>query len=114
MKQQRLRLRLLFWIVFCGLALRFPSAQVGAEERPAPSPTVPPSVRWVGVRNSKGEERQANVVYAQRGDEIWVDIINFDDWVNHLEKKPDNVTSGRISYFISIIFRSTALPDLLA
>ena len=26
----------------------------------------------------------------QRGDQIWVDIINFKDWVNSLEKKPDN------------------------
>jgi len=55
---------------------------------PTASPTVPPSVRWVGVHTWKGEERNAKVVYAQRGDEIWVDIINFKDWVNHLEKKP--------------------------
>ena len=26
----------------------------------------------------------------QRGDQIWVDIINLKDWVNSLEKKPDN------------------------
>jgi hypothetical protein len=106
MKHQRLSLCLLPLVSFCAtLAFQVPSELLGAEETPMPSgtpaatgavgtsptatPTVPPSVRWVGVRNSKGEERQANVVYAQRGDEIWVDIINFEDWVNHLEKKPD-------------------------
>jgi hypothetical protein len=105
MKQQRLSLCLFFLIGFCGLVLRFPSAQISAEETPVPSatpaamggsgisptpsPTVTPSVRWVGVHNGKTEQRKVNVVYAQRGDVIWVDIINFEDWVNHLEKKPD-------------------------
>jgi hypothetical protein len=33
----------------------------------------------------------AKEIYAKRGDEIWVDIINFKDWVNSLgEKKPQN------------------------
>ncbi len=106
MKQQRLSLGLSFLIGFCGLVLRFPSAQMAAEETPVPSatpaatsaagisptptPTVPPSVPRVGVHNSKGEERHVWATYAQRGDDIWVDIINFEDWVNHLEKKPDH------------------------
>src|SRR5882724_768739 len=102
MKQQRLSLLLL--IAFCGFVLRFPSAQMAAEETPmpsatpaakgaagispTPSPTATPRVRWVGVNTWK-EERHKWETYAQRGDEIWVDIINFQDWVNHLEKKPD-------------------------
>ncbi len=107
MKQQRLSLCLLFLIGFCGLVLRFPLAQMAAEETPMPSATpaakgaagisptpsptpLPPTVRWVGVHNWKGEQRQAKKIYAQRGDEIWVDIINFKDWVNSLEKKSDN------------------------
>ena len=120
MKQQRLSPCLLFLLGFCGLILRFPLAQVAAEETPKPSatpaataaagisPTPTPRVRWVGVHTGK-EERHKWETNAQRGDKIWVDIINFKDWVNHLEKKPDK-PSGRISYFISIIFRSRALP----
>ena len=48
-------------------------------------------MRWVGVHNWEGgATAKGNVVYAQRGDKIWVDIINFKDWVNSLEKKPDH------------------------
>jgi hypothetical protein len=105
MKQHRLSLLLL--IAFCGLVQCLPSAPLAATETPMPtamptatgaagiSPTpspspVPPTVRWVGVHNWKGEQRDAKKVYAQRGDEIWVDIINFKNWVNSLEKKPDH------------------------
>ena len=50
-----------------------------------------PSVRAVGVHKWDEEQRAANVIYAQRGDEIWVDIINFKDWVDSLgDKKPQN------------------------
>ena len=50
-----------------------------------------PSVRAVGVHKWDEEQRTANVIYAQRGDEIWVDIINFKDWVDSLgDKKPQN------------------------
>ena len=50
-----------------------------------------PSVRAVGVHKWDEEQRTANVIYAQRGDEIWVDIINFKDWVNSLgDKKPQD------------------------
>ena len=106
MKPQRLSPCLFFLIGLCGLVLRFPLAQMAAEETPkpsatsgatgaagispTPSPMETPRVRWVGVRNWKGEQRKENVVYAQRGDKIWVDIINFKDWVNYLEKKPDS------------------------
>ncbi|PYK40700.1 MAG: hypothetical protein DME60_07220 [Verrucomicrobia bacterium] len=106
MKQQRLSLCLLFLIGFCGLVLRFPVAQISAEETPVPSATPaatgaagisptpePPSVRWVGVHKWGEEQRGINNIYAQRGDDIWVDIINFKDWVKSLEekkKKPEN------------------------
>ena len=106
MKQQRLSLCLLFLIGFCGLVLRFPVAQISAEETPVPSATPaatgaagisptpePPSVRWVGVHKWGEEQRGINDIYAQRGDDIWVDVINFKDWVKSLEekkKKPEN------------------------
>jgi len=58
------------------------------------SPTPePPSVRWVGVHKWGEEQRGINDIYAQRGDDIWVDVINFKDWVKSLEeekKKPEN------------------------
>src|SRR5437762_11122595 len=106
MKQQRLSLCLLFLVVFCGLVLRFPLAQMAAEETPAPSTTPattgaagisptpePPSVRWVGVHKWGKEQRGINDIYAQRGDDIWVDVINFKNWVKSLEdkkKRPEN------------------------
>ena len=68
-----------------------PAAKAGVGISPTPLPTVPPSVRAVGVHNWKGiEQRHVYETYARRGDTIWVDIINFDDWVNSLEKKPAN------------------------
>ena len=97
------RLSLLPLIAFCGLVLRFPSTQVTAEQTPVPSATPaataatgisptpePPCVRRAGVHNQNGEQRHKLATYAQRGDDIWVDIINFEDWVNSLEKKPDH------------------------
>jgi hypothetical protein len=108
MKQQHLSPFLLFLISFCGLVLRFPLAQIAAEETPKPSATLAaqaaaqisptptptperPSVRWVGVRDSNGEKREQDKAYAGRGDEIWVDVINFEEWVRSLgDKKPPN------------------------
>src|SRR6266567_2789775 len=98
MKQRRLNLCLLSLIGFCGLVLRSHSSLMGAEETPTSSGTPAakggaehPSVRAVGVHRWNDEQRTANVIYAQRGDEIWVDIINFKDWVNSLgDKKPQN------------------------
>jgi hypothetical protein len=101
---KRLSLCSFFLIGLGGLVLRFPLAQMAAEETPVPSaaaaargtagvsPTPePPSVRYVGVHKWNGEQRQAKEIYAKRGDEIWVDIINFRDWVNSLgEKAPQN------------------------
>jgi hypothetical protein len=106
MKQQRLSLCFLSLIGFCGLVLRFPLAQIAAEETPKPSPTSAPTgavgisptpppteiprVRWVGVHDRKEQRDGVWETYAQRGDKIWVDIVNFKDWVNKLEKKPDD------------------------
>src|SRR5438067_4995831 len=99
MKQQRLNLCLSLLVSFCAtLALQFPSELLGAEETPVPSgkpgakgAAEDPFVRSVGGHKMNDEQRTANVIYAQRGDEIWVDIINFKDWVNSLgDKKPQN------------------------
>jgi hypothetical protein len=98
MKQQRPNLCLLFLIGFGGLVLFSPFALMRAEEKPTSSGTPAakgtaehPSVRAVGVHKWDEEQRTANVIYAQRGDEIWVDIINFKDWVDSLgDKKPQN------------------------
>src|SRR5438034_2388627 len=110
MKQQHPGLGFLFLIGFCGLVLRFPTTQLAAEQTPvpsatpaatsaagispAPSPTPePPSVRWVGVHKWGEEQRGINDIYAQRGDDIWVDVINFKDWVKSLgekKKEPEN------------------------
>jgi len=98
MKQQRPNLRLFVLIGFCGLVLLAPVELMRAEETPVPSGTPAtrgaaehPSVRAVGVHKWDEEQRAANVIYAQRGDEIWVDIINFKDWVDSLgDKKPQN------------------------
>jgi hypothetical protein len=39
-----------------------------------------------------GKGERPPVIYAQRGDEIWVDVINFNDWVKSLygDKKPEH------------------------
>jgi len=103
MKQQRLSLYLLFLLAFCGLVLRFPLAQIAAEETPkpsttpattgaagispTPSPAETPHVRWVGVYNGKEDREGVLETYAQRGDKIWVDIFNFKDWLK--DKKPE-------------------------
>jgi len=114
MKQERLSPCLLVLISFSALAVAFwvqgvraaetsiPSAIAGASAAPltsVPSPAISttpaagpaeyPSVRAVGLQTKEDQDRAAKVVYAQRGDTIWVDIINFQDWVNSLgDKKP--------------------------
>ena len=65
-----------------------PSATPAATGTAGISPTPePPSVRWVGVHKWGEEQRGINDIYAQRGDDIWVDVINFKDWVKSLEEK---------------------------
>lgn len=106
-KQPSLTLSLPFLAGFCALAFQFQSEVLRAEETPVPSataaqgavgisptpiPTIPPSVHAVGVHKWRGDKR-GNIfpkgTYAQRGDDIWVDVINFKDWVNSLgDKKP--------------------------
>src|SRR5207248_11598227 len=91
MKQQRPNLRLFVLIGFCGLVLLAPVELMRAEETPVPSGTPAtrgaaehPSVRAVGVHKWDEEQRPADVIYAQRGDEMWVDIITFRDWIDSL------------------------------
>src|SRR5438874_1668946 len=71
-----------------------PSATPATTGAAGISPTPePPSVRWVGVHKWGKEQRGINDIYAQRGDDIWVDVINFKNWVKSLEekkKKPEN------------------------
>jgi FtsH-binding integral membrane protein len=111
MKQQRLSLCLSLLVGFCAtLALQFPSDLLAAEETPVPSVTPAatgaagvsatpsatperPSVRWAGVHDGKEEKRRIDKAYAGRGDEIWVDVINFEDWLKSLGDKkllPEN------------------------
>jgi hypothetical protein len=107
-KQRSLTLFLPFLVAFSALAFEFSSGVLRAEETPVPSatpaaqgavgisltptPTIPPSVHAVGVHNWKRLEQRHVYpeTHAQRGDTIWLDIINFEDWVNSLEKKPDD------------------------
>jgi hypothetical protein len=55
-------------------------------------PQLDPSVRAVGLRTREGVDSRSKVVTAQRGDIIWVEVHNFEGWVNSLpaEKKPQN------------------------
>lgn len=107
-KQRSLTLSLSFLVAFSALAFEFSSGVLRAEETPVPSatpaaqgtagisptpsPTLPPSVHAVGVHEWRGDKR-GNIfpkgTYAERGDDIWVDVVNFKDWVNSLgDKKP--------------------------
>ena len=116
-RPQRLKLIFLFLISFCASGLGFslhelraaeapvPSATPAAQSNPASSATPTatperPSVRWVGVHDSNGERRKANKAYAGRGDEIWVDVINFDTWVQDLgaEEAKNHGKSNLILY----------------
>ena len=110
MKERSLTLSLLLLPAFIGLFLQFSSGLLRAAETavssatpvatatagmsPTATPTPePPAVRWVGVHKWGEEQREINDIYAQRGDDIWVDVINFKDWVKSLaekKKKPPN------------------------
>jgi hypothetical protein len=70
-----------------------PSASPAVETNAAVpiQPELLPSVRAVGVHTRAGEQRQAHIIQAQRGDSIWVDVHNFRSWVDSLgEKRPQN------------------------
>ncbi len=58
-----------------------------------PTPAeLAPVVRAVGIHSGNGEERNRQEVYVQRGDEIWVDIHNFQGWLDSLgpDRLPKN------------------------
>ena len=57
-------------------------------------------MRWVGVHDRGREDRYADVTYARRGDDIWVDVINFKEWVDSLgdKKPPDHDVKDLILY----------------
>ena len=103
-KQRSLTLSLPFLVAFSALAFELSSGVLRAEEKPVPSATPaataaaamsstatptpePPAVRWAGVHDPNGDIRGADKTYAERGDEIWVDVINFEDWLNPLKDK---------------------------
>ena len=92
-------------IILWGLGMVFSPLAKGEEPTPkavptattnaaAPVPTPPelhPAVHAVGVHTQGGEVRNVNVIQAQRGDQIWVDVHNFKTWVDSLgEKRPQN------------------------
>jgi hypothetical protein len=96
---------LLSAMILCGVGIVFSPLAQGADATPQaspagqtsaavpipPQPELHPSVRAVGVRTKDGEQRNVNVIQAQRGDQIWVDIYNFKIWVDSLgEKRPQN------------------------
>jgi hypothetical protein len=85
-------------VSLCGLAFHCSSRALGADETPAPSATpseqsavaIPrprPAVHWVGIHDWDGENRGKHAIYAQRGDEIWVDIDNLEGWKQQLVEK---------------------------
>jgi len=105
MRPQRVKLPLLFLITFgaFGFGLSLPGVRAQATPVPSatpalqsavasPTPMGPrPYVGSVGIHTWK-EIRGQSSVYAQRGDEIWVDIYNLERWRRELEdekKLPD-------------------------
>ena len=94
-------LRMFCWaITLLGTGIVFSPLAKGADATPKaspaaeknvidPQPELQPSVHAVGVRTRNGEQRHVNVIQAQRGDQIWVDVHNFRRWVDSLgEKRP--------------------------
>lgn len=98
-------------LLSCVLALNISTAARSGGQTPAPSvvptaslapvasaagalstpPELHPAVRAVGIHNWKGEQRHSNAVYVQRGDEIWIDLHNFQGWLDSLgDRLPKN------------------------
>src|SRR4030095_2582059 len=102
---QRPKLLVLSLVIFCVFVFGFSLQGMRPEETAVPSPTPAvqsavasptpmgprPYVGSVGIHTWK-EIRGQSSVYAQRGDEIWVDIYNLERWRRELEnerKLPD-------------------------
>ncbi|HEU0209619.1 MAG TPA: hypothetical protein VFQ78_11655 [Candidatus Udaeobacter sp.] len=105
-KRRYLTRSLLLLVTFSATAFEFSPGLLRAEETPVPSavpavqgavgisPTpsaaIPFSVHAVGVWQGREKRHVTPKTRAGRGDTIWLDIINFEDWVNSLQKKPDD------------------------
>jgi hypothetical protein len=76
----------------CGLIFYFSSEVKGADETAAsatPAPTAKPAVLGVGIHPRGEKELRPPIqtaTYAQRGDDIWIDVVNFAAWVAELRK----------------------------
>jgi hypothetical protein len=99
-------LRKPWWLFLnCILALSISTVARAIGQTPLPStttaastagtlstpPELHPAVRAVGIHGWKGEQRDSHAIYVQRGDEIWVDVHNFQGWLDSLgERLPKN------------------------
>jgi hypothetical protein len=100
LKQRHPNLPLFLLIGFCLFTVGLSCERLRAEEVPAPSVTTvakgvvasptpagpSPYVGSVGLHTWK-EVRGQPAVHVQRGDDIWVDIYNFERWCDELEKE---------------------------
>jgi hypothetical protein len=100
MKQRHRNFPLFLLIGFCVIAFEFSIDGLRAEEASVPSPTTvakgavasptppgpSPYVGSVGLHTYK-EVRNRPSVHVERGDDIWVDIYNFERWCDELEKE---------------------------
>lgn len=90
-KGKRLRGSMLILLFsLCALAFHFSSEAAGVDDAPAPAPTLTtrPAVQRVGIHKRTGEQRNEELaIYAKRGDNIWVDVVNFEGWLKELREK---------------------------
>lgn len=99
LKRRYSNLPLFLLVGFCVLTVRLSLDAVKAEEAPSPSTTIAqqvapsptpagpsPYVGSVGLHTWK-EIRNQPSVHVERGDDIWVDIYNFERWCDELEKE---------------------------
>ena len=90
-------------LLSCLLALSISMVARSVGQTPTPTGTPPdaavastpaelhPAVRAAGIHDWKGEQRDSHSVYVQRGDEIWVEVRNFQGWLDSLgDRLPKN------------------------
>ena len=61
--------------------------EVGSAATTLPLYAPPPAVLHVGNHGPEGEIRASGAIYAQRNDEIWLDICNFEGWIDELRQQ---------------------------